>query len=306
MRVLITGATGLVGRELTAALLQKKHQVNFLTTRASQINAITGAQGFLWDPSQKDIDRQCFEGVDVIIHLAGTSISIPWTSKNRKAILDSRVETTRLLRKAYQEFSGGRCKKFIAASAIGIYPSDPNHLWVEDDSHQVKPDSFLQKVVEQWEGAVSELSTDIPSITHLRIGLVLSNNGGVFPTLKLPTQWGVGAAFGHGNQYQSWIHVDDVARAFVHAVENLNSGIYNAVSPSPVTQNELIRQLGKVLNRPVFLPNIPAFVMRAVLGERSQLVLNSQQVSASRLVNSGFQFNYDSLEEALTDLIKNQ
>ena len=304
MRVLITGATGLVGRELTAALLQKNHQVNFLTTRASQRNTLADAQGFLWDPSQNNIDSQCFEGVDVIIHLAGTSISIPWTSKNKKAILESRVETTRLLQKAYQKFSGGRCNKFITASAIGIYPSDSERLWVEEDSDQIKPNSFLQKVVAQWEGAVSELATEFSSIIHLRIGLVLSNQGGVFPTLKLPTQWGVGAAFGSGNQYQPWIHVDDVARAFVHAAEKLDHGIYNTVSPSPVTQNELIQQLGKKLKRPVFLPNIPAIVMRAVLGERSQLVLNSQRVSAARLVNSGFQFNYHSLEEALTDLIK--
>lgn len=304
MRILITGATGLVGQALTRLLLQKKYEVYFLTTNPKSLNALPGATGFLWDPSAQTIDSKCFEEVQAIIHLAGTSISIPWTTKNRASILDSRVQTIHLLHQAYQEFPRGVCQKFISASAIGIYPSHPKRLWKEED--QEPPQNFLQQVVSQWEAAVLDISETIPTTIRMRIGLVLANEGGVFPTLKIPTQWGLGAAFGNGEQYQSWIHIKDLANAFVHAVDHLTSGVFNAVAPQPVTQNTLIKVLGKTLNRPAFLPNIPAIMMRFVLGERSQLVLNSQRVSSQKLEASGFSFEFDSLESALAALIKNK
>lgn len=305
MRILITGATGLVGRALTTTLLEHKYQVSYLTTRADQLNAIAGAKGFLWNPAANTIDENCFEGVDAIIHLAGASISIPWTRKNRQIILESRVQSTQLLQNAYRNYGEGSCQKFIAASAIGIYPTDFNQLWKEDDQLG-EANGFLAEVVAAWENAVGALAEDIPTTIRMRIGLVLSTQGGVLPTLMTPVQFGIGAAFGSGKQYQSWIHIQDVANAFLHAVQSLDSGVYNIVAPNPVSQNELIKQLGKVMKRPVFLPNIPSFFIRLVLGERSNLVTDSKRVSSARLEASGFQHKFPKLEEALTDLIKNK
>lgn len=298
MKILITGATGLVGVRLTKLLLSQGHVVHFLTTNLKKINALGAARGFYWNPKTSEIDSDCWEGVTVLIHLAGTSIAIPWTARNKKSILRSRVDSTHLLLESLRA-TRTRLETAVCASAIGYYPSSNDAQYKESSA---PGHGFLAEVVTAWEAATRELSTVAKSVVQLRIGLVLALEGGVLPNLKLPVKMGMGSAFGSGHQSQSWIHIDDLCRMFVWACSAKQSNVYNAVAPQPVSQNKLIGVLGKVLRRPVFLPNIPTFVMRWLLGERSALVLNSQYVLAVKVQEAGFSFQFTSLELALRQL----
>ncbi len=299
MKILITGATGLVGSKLTKLLLTSGHRVHFLTTSHKKKNTLGAAKGFLWNPSKQEIDPKCWEGVSVLIHLAGTSISIPWTASNKKRILNSRVDSSDLLVKSLTE-NGIQLDTVVCASAIGYYPSS-NEINFKEEA--TKGEGFLAAVVTAWEAATEKLNTVASSVVKLRIGLVLAKEGGVLPTLLLPVRLGAGSAFGSGTQGQSWIHIDDLTRLFQWACTATQSNIYNAVAPNPVSQNELIRTLGKVYRRPIFLPNIPAFFMRLLLGERSALVLNSQYVSSDKVQKAGFIFQHEGLEAALRQLL---
>jgi uncharacterized protein (TIGR01777 family) len=298
MKILITGATGLVGTALIHQLQEEDVSLHFLTTRSNQLDRIPNAKGFLWDPANNEMNPACWEGVTHLIHLAGTSISIPWTVSNRKKILESRVHSTNLLAQSLKE-QKHTLRTVVAASAVGIYPSS---ITTEYSENAAPGTGFLADVVTQWETAVNALSNHAQVVIKLRTGLVLSRKGGVLPTLALPVNFGIGAAFGSGKQGQSWIHLSDLAGLFVFALTQEQSAVYNAVAPNPVSQNELIKALGRYMKRPVFLPNIPAFLMRMVLGQRSALVLGSQYVKADAVQQQGFQFEYPTLEMALHNL----
>jgi len=298
MKILITGATGLIGTELVPALQSFGHQINYLTTSPTKKKYFIDAQSFLWNPQKNEIDSRCWEGVSVLIHLAGTSISIPWTTANRIKIRQSRIQSTQLL---VQSLKATRetLDTVVAASGIGLYPSSIERLYKESDN--VGSD-FLSSVVKDWEGAVNDFASCASKIIKLRTGLVLSRKGGVLPVLSLPVQMGLGAAFGSGKQGQSWVHISDLIQLYIFALELDESNVFNAVAPQPVTQNELIKILGLVIKRPVFLPNIPAFLIRLFLGDRSALVLGSQFVSAVKIQEKGFIFRYTTLEMALRQL----
>ena len=298
MKLLITGATGLVGSSIVKKALNEKIEVNFLTTNKNKITTSKTLNGFYWNLKDKYIDPKCFEGVDAIIHLAGASISKKWTTKNKSEILDSRIDSTNLLKKGMNEFAGDTIKTFVAASAVGIYPNNFEMNYSEE-TQIGPPENFLQEVVVKWEAVLNELSSSVESFSKFRIGLVLSKKGGVLPTLALPVKLFVGAAFGTGKQWQSWIHIDDVAQMLLNAAKQNWQGTYNAVAPNPVSQNELIASVGQALDRPVFLPNLPCLLIKIALGDRSSLVLNSQKVSAEKVLAKGFVFQYDNLKLAL-------
>jgi hypothetical protein len=301
MRILITGATGLVGSSIVKKALNEKIEVNFLTTNKNKITTSKTLNGFYWNLKDKFIDPKCFKGVDTIIHLAGASISKKWTPKNKSEILDSRIDSTNLLKKGINEFAGDTIKTFVAASAVGIYPNNFEVSYGEE-TKIVPPKNFLQQVVVKWEAALKELSCSVKSFSIFRIGLVLSKKGGVLPTLALPVKLFIGAAFGTGNQWQSWIHIDDVSQMLLNAAKQNWQGTYNAVAPNPVSQNELIASVGQALSRPVFFPNLPSLLTKLALGDRSSLVLNSQKVSAEKVLAKGFVFQYDNLKLALKAL----
>jgi hypothetical protein len=301
MKILITGATGLVGSSIVEKALNEKIEVNFLTTNKNKITTSKTLNGFYWNLKDKFIDPKCFKGVDTIIHLAGASISKKWTPKNKSEILDSRIDSTNLLKKGINEFAGDTIKTFVAASAVGIYPNNFEVSYGEE-TEIAPPKNFLQQVVVKWEAALNELSYSVKSFSIFRIGLVLSKKGGVLPTLVLPVKLFVGAAFGTGNQWQSWIHIDDLSQMLLDAAKQDWQGTYNAVAPNPVIQNELIVSLGQALSRPVFFPNLPSLLVKLVFGERSSLVLNSQKVSADKVLAKGFVFQYDNLKLALKAL----
>jgi len=300
MKLLITGATGLIGSSIIENTQKNDIKVHYLTTRKSKINSIPGAIGFLWNPSKQEIDIKCFDGVNTIIHLAGASISKRWTSKNKKEIFDSRVFSTQLLKKGLEDSGTGKIKTIICASAIGIYPNSFHETFTE--KNKILNENYLQEIVIAWEKESRKLSSLAANFSIIRIGLVLSARGGLLTKLALPVKLMAGSAFGSGSQWQSWIHISDLTLLFLHCATNNWKGLFNAVSPNPVTQLELIKEIGKALNRPVFLPNIPSFILKFFLGERSILVLGSQKISAKLILKKGFSFQFLSLDSALREI----
>lgn len=300
MRVLITGATGLVGQEIVKRCHAKNIQVNYLTTRKSKISQDDNYKGFYWNVDTREIDINCFKGIDAIIHLAGASISKRWTESYKKAIINSRVESTQLLIDTLKGESH-TIKQIVSASAIGIYPDSLTNYY--DQTHKEVSNSFLGEVVQAWEKAVDGFSKLNIKVSKVRIGLVLSDKGGALKEIAKPIRFGVGAAFGNGKQWQSWIHIQDLAGVFVFVLEHGLEGVYNGVAPNPVSNTELTKTAAKVLKKPLFLPNIPKFVMKLVLGEMHIVLFESQRVSSKKIESKGFEFEYNYLEPALNDLL---
>ena len=300
MRVLITGATGLVGKEITRLCHEKGIAVNYLTTSKSKLQSDNNYKGFYWNPKAGEIDKSCFEGVDTIINLAGASISKRWTDTYKKEILESRTLTARLLKKTIDENSLA-VKQIVSASAIGIYPSSLVNYYEED--FNTVSDTFLGEVVEQWEAAVDDFKSSGLDVCKIRIGLVLSEKGGALPEIVRPIKFGAGAVFGSGEQWQSWIHINDLAQLFLYAVNQSLIGVYNAVAPNPVNNTELTKASARVLSRPLILPNIPKFAMKFALGEMHILLFESQRVSSLKIEQEGFEFKFPNLEPTLQDLL---
>lgn len=300
MKVLITGATGLIGRAITDLCFEKGISVNYLTTDKSKIKNETNYRGFYWEPKTNEIDVNCFEGVTAIINLAGASIAKRWTESYKKEILSSRVDSLNTLYIALKNLNLEKSISFISASAIGIYPNSlPNFYTEEETSFD---SSFLGDVTEIWEKEIDKFQMLKCTVTKIRIGLVLSSEGGALPDLANAVRRYLGASFGSGGQWQSWIHLNDLARMFLYIVENKLSGVYNGVAPNPVTNAKMVKELAKVLNRPLFLPNIPHFVMRLILGEMSYLLFVSQRVSSKKIEKKGFNFKFNNICRALENI----
>lgn len=301
MKLLITGATGLIGKNIMALAKERNISVHFLTTRKHMQTDTEKVKGFYWNPSAGEIDGECFDGVDAMIHLAGASISKPWTQKNKKEIIDSRIMTTRLLRKE-MELQKIKLKNIVCASAIGIYPN--SLVAVFDEKTKLVKKNFLQKVTSAWEKESHTLTAFGDHLSILRIGLVLAKGEGLLSQLTLPVKLFVGAAFASGKQWQSWIHIRDLSQLFLSAIDKDWEGIFNAVAPHPVSQRTLIKTIGTALGRPVYLPNIPGILMKIFLGERSILILGSQKISSQRVLSNGFSFEFDQLNIALQDIFE--
>lgn len=299
MKLLITGGTGLVGRNLIAEAKNRGIKVHYLTTDKRKIISDETVKGFYWNPKEDFLDQRCFEGVDTLIHLAGATISKPWTPKNRKEIMDSRIITSRMLSQSMKH-EKIKMKQILCASAIGIYPNSFEDTLTENSVET--PENFLQEVTQAWEQQSHAMSDCTDHLSIFRIGLVLAKDEGLLAELSRPVKLFSGTAFATGKQWQSWIHIDDLCQLFLFAAQAGWEGTYNAVAPKPVRQRTLIKALGRVLRRPVFLPNIPGALMKLVMGERSVLILGSQKVSSELVVSKGFSFKYSLLPEALKDL----
>lgn len=301
MTILITGATGLVGQELVQLLLKNGHVVHYLSTSKQKVVTEEVYKGFYWDPKTSEIDLNALTNVEVIVHLAGATVSKKWTKAYKQEIIESRVISTRLLFKTLQE-NPNQVKQIVSASAIGIYPDSLSTIYHETDL--AVDASFLGNVVKQWENEVSQFEKLNILVAKIRIGLVLAQDGGALQEMVKPIKFGVGAAFGSGQQYQSWIHLHDLAAIFSHVIENNRSGVYNGVSPYPVTNEALTQAIAKTLEKPLFLPNIPKFIMKLILGEMHILLFSSQHVSCRKLLDENFQYKFASLDKALNDLLK--
>lgn len=296
MKVLITGATGLVGNELVSLLLKNGTDIHYLTTSESKIQDEEKYKGFYWDPDKGVIDEDCIDDVDVIIHLAGASIGKRWTPAYKQEILESRVNSADVLYNLLKK-KPNKVHQFISASAIGVYPDSLDKVYSEESAGI--DDSFLGHVVEKWEQAADKIGKLNIKVVKIRTGLVLSGKGGMFKEITGPVKFGMGTAFGTGKQMQSWIHIDDLVGIYNYALSEELEGIYNAVAPYPVTNKQMVSTIAKVLDKPYFLPNIPKFVMKAALGEMHMLLFTSQNVSAKKIIGEGYQFKYLSLEKAL-------
>jgi len=301
MRVLITGATGLIGKEIVAKCHNKGIAVNYLTTNKSKISKKENYKGFYWSTETNTIDVDCIKGVDVIIHLVGASISKRWTTKQRQAILDSRIKTTALLYNTLKS-NEHRVSQIISASAIGYYPDSLTKYYNEKDI-EVNT-SFLGEIVEKWEEAVEAFKTLNIIISKIRIGIVFSSKGGAFPQLSKPVKYGVGAAMGTGKQWMSWIHIKDLTNMFMYVLEHKLEGTYNGVSPNPSTNMEVTQAIAKQVKRPLFLPNIPKFIMALVLGDMHAILFQSQRVSSQKIEDTGFNFKHYTLNGAIKALLQ--
>lgn len=300
MTVLITGATGLIGQEIVKKCHTEGINVHYLTTSKSKLSTNTNYKGFYWNPNKHEIDHKCFEGVTAIINMVGASISKRWTDSYKKEILDSRTKTAQLLQDTIKTHNY-KIDHVVSASAIGIYPTSLVNYYEETNTEI--SDSFLGKVVHQWEAAVDGFKSLGCKVAKIRIGLVLAKDGGALPEIVKPIKFGAGAAFGSGKQWQSWIHVKDLAALFVYAVQHRLEGIYNGVAPNAVSNKELTKAAAKVLRRPLLLPNIPKFAMKLVLGEMHILLFESQRVCSKKVESEGFDFKYVNLKPALEDLL---
>ena len=301
MTILITGATGLVGQELVSLLLQNGHSVHYLSTSKNKLVSNANYKGFYWNPKTAEIDTASLTNVEVIVHLAGANVAKKWTKSYKEEIIESRVLSTQLLFQTLQK-TPNQVKQIVSASAIGIYPDSLTNIYHETDLDVDV--SFLGNVVKLWENEVNQFQKLEIAVSKIRIGIVLSKNGGALQEMVKPIKYGIGAAFGSGEQYQSWIHIHDLAAVFYHVIKNELSGIYNGVSPYPVSNAELTKGIAKTLEKPLFLPNIPKFIMKIMLGEMHEILFSSQHVSCRKLLDENFQFKFASLDKALNDLLK--
>jgi uncharacterized protein (TIGR01777 family) len=296
-RILISGGSGLLGENITQKALQKGWEVRHLSTRPSTRK--DGVRVFGWGKDR--FEASALEGVDAVIHLSGASISAPWTLDHKRAILDSRVESSRWLYKALSEYPHS-VQHLVSASAVGYYPSDRNKLYSESDA---PGHDFLGSVCRKWEAETQRFAERVPCEARLRIGLVLSAKGGLLEPLLPLAKSGLLSPLGDGSQWMSWIHEDDLADLFLYSIENSLCGAFNAVGPHPEKNSAFSRILCKVLGRPMFLPKVPEWALKLALGERSILPLMSQNASADAVLRSGFAFKHPHLEGALRDLLAN-
>lgn len=298
MRVLVTGATGFIGSRISKTLISKGIEVNYLT-RSLSGSEVTGAKAFVWDPYKEQIDLACLDGVEVIIHLAGASIADSWSEKGKQLIMNSRVIPTAFLVKTLKN-NTHQVKHVIGASAIGIY-SDISELQTEE--HFTKADNFLGQVVQKWEDGNNAFKDIGLKVSLIRIGLVLDMHECALATMVKPVRLWLGAAIGSGKQYYSWVHINDLVDLFVYVLEYQLEGVYNAVAPEPLTNREFTVILGQALKRPIWLPAIPEFMIKLVLGEKSILVTEGQRVDSTKIRQAGFEFKFKTLKGALDDFV---
>ena len=238
---------------------------------------IPNYKGFYWNPEVREIDDTCLDGVDAIINFAGSTIAQRWTELAKQKILNSRLDSLKTL-KSLLKNNAHSVKHIISASAIGIYPSSLTNYY--DEQYEEVSSSFLGEVVELWEQAADEFNELNIFVSKIRIGLVLDNQEGALPQIVKPVKFGVGAAFGSGEQWQSWIHKVDLAAIFMYVLNHKITGIINGVAPNPVTNLELTKAVADVEGKPLFLPNIPKIAMKIVLGEMHILLFESQHVKS--------------------------
>lgn len=300
MKILITGATGLIGRELVEQCNNDGITVNYFTTRKTKIEDRANYKGFYWNPQENEIDVTAFEGVSAIINLAGANIGKRWTESYKKEILQSRTQPADLIFKTLKN-TNHTISHFISASGISVYPRSETNLYTEE-SIEVD-DTFLAEVVKAWESSANQFTEIGIDVSIVRTGMVLAKQGGVFEKLAGTVKLGLGAALGTGNQWQSWVHLSDAASIYLHILTNELEGIYNAVAPNPVTNRKLNKQIAKQTGAPLWLPKVPASILKLMLGEMAILALEGQLVSSRKLELSGYVFKYPNIELACADLL---
>lgn len=298
-KVLISGGTGSVGRLLSEFLTEEGHEVSLLSRNPGSNDKYST---FLWNPSESFLDPKALEGCEYIIHLAGAGIADKnWTSQRKKAIIESRVQSTDLLFNSVKKLQVP-LKAFISASAVGYYGQiNSTRIFKEEDQ---SANDFVGKTCFLWEQAAQRFEELKVRTVRIRIGIVLMKQGGALEKMAKPIRLGFGGVLGSGEQYIPWIHSTDLIRIFGKVLANTDMhGAFNAVAPSFNTNKDFTLKLAKVLGKKIWLPPVPSFVLKGILGERALLLLKGSRVSSEKLIESGYQFEHLELEEALHDLL---
>lgn len=302
--VIITGGTGLIGTALSSFLVSRGYQVIIFSRNPGASGKHSpGISYAAWNISKQTINEEAFQKAKYIIHLAGAGVADkPWTDDRKKEIVESRVNSSELLIKALKNIPN-EIVSVVSASAIGWYKQNLPGLAIETDS----PDpGFLGETCKAWENSILPVTTLGKRLVILRTGIVLSNDGGAFPEFARPVRYGIAGILGTGKQIISWIHIEDICRLYLEAMLNTNwSGVYNAVAPNPVNNRTFIMELAKKMKGSFFIPMpVPNFILRIMLGERSEEVLKSSNISSNKLKQMGFQFIYPTIDAAFRDLIQ--
>jgi hypothetical protein len=279
-------------------LLQKGYDVGILSRSPK-----TGAdiKNYFWNPYTKEIDKNALHEVEYIIHLAGANVfKEKWSAAGKKRIIDSRVQSALFL---FDEIQKRKIplKAFISASAVGYYGTEKSeNIYKETD---LPGNGFLAETCKQWESAADRSYTICPRVVKFRTGIVLSREGGAMEKMMFSAKNGLAVAFGNGKQFFPWIHISDLCNMYIKAIEDSRmNGVYNAVAPDFKTNKEFVQALTSAFKRKVWLPNIPVFILKMLLGERSEMLLTGNKISADKILNEGFCFAYPYLLEALNDL----
>lgn len=298
--ILIAGGSGLVGTHLSQMLQAAGHTVLHLSRKR---NLKARFPAYAWDLEKKTIEQEAVDQADFIVNLAGAGIADErWTDERKRLIISSRVDSTLLL-KAAIERRPTPLKAFISASAVGFYGSRGDNLMAEEDA--AGKDSFLAESVSAWEQAVEKIAATGMRTVIVRIGVVLSSQGGALEKMLIPFKFFNATYFGDGQQWMSWIHLDDICRIFIEAIDNEQfSGVYNGVAPHPFRNKDLIAELKIAVGKPAIMLPAPEFVLRAAMGEMADVVFDSTRVSSKKIAATGFKFLFPDLQPALRDLLR--
>lgn len=297
-KILIAGASGLVGSRLTEMLKQEGFDVCHLSRNK---NNKSGIKTFVWDIEKQTLESGALADVYGVINLAGTGLAEKrWTDERKKNILESRTQSTALL---FKQLQNSPVKVYISASAVGYY-GPGNAATIFSESNQPGND-FLSHVTSQWEIEAGKIATLGIRVVVMRTGIVLSNKGGALEPMAKAANSLLGAPLGTGKQYMSWIHIDDLCRMYIQAINDERmKGAYNAVGPEPVTNTILTKEIAEALHKPVILPKVPAFVLKIMFGEMSAVVLDGARVSCKKILETGFKFKFTSANDAVNNLLR--
>lgn len=297
--VLITGGSGMIGRHLTSLLLSEGYKVSHLSRT---VRPVTGVSVYQWDPEKQIIDKQAFEGIRYIIHLAGANIGEKrWIKKRKKEIIRSRVDSAQFILDHIKE-NPGEITTFISASATGFYGTITSEkIFKESDP----PSSdFLGTTCRLWEETADKFTRLGIRTVKIRSAVVLEKNDSALSRMLKPAQYGLVLRLGNGHQYMPWIHIDDLCRIYLKAIKDNNmTGAYNAVAPCHTDNNNFMKTLARVIRKPVLLPPVPAILIKSVIGERASVVLAGSRVSCEKIIAAGYNFVYPDLENALINVI---
>ncbi|MDD2636051.1 MAG: TIGR01777 family oxidoreductase [Bacteroidales bacterium] len=299
-KVLITGGTGLVGNNLTNLLVKKGYEVRILSRQfTNKANFST----YRWDYKTGYIDKDALIGIDYIIHLAGENIGAGrWTKKRKKIILDSRVKGSKLIFKTIQEM-GIKPKAFISASAVGFYPAFKESE-VSFSENDLPGTSFLSDICVKWENAADNFKEIGIRTVKIRTGLVQDKNDAALKKILQTSRFGILPVFGKGQQYFPWIHINDLTQLYIAAIENDKfSNIVNAVAPQQITNYEYIKAIKNVVKQKKIILKIPAFLIKILFGEMSEVLIKGTKVYSKQHENIGFDFRYKNINTALKDIL---
>jgi uncharacterized protein (TIGR01777 family) len=298
--VLISGGAGMVGRYLTSVLLSRGYKVSHLSRHVNQFGVV---RVYRWDPEKGILDPEYIKGTDYIVHLAGANIgNKPWTKRHRREIYNSRVKSADLLYRTVSE-NGINIKAFISASGTSYYGHvTSDNIYSEEDP---MGSGFLASLCGEWESAAGQFESSGIRTVKIRTAPVLEiGNDSILSKLMKPARLGFVLRLGTENQYFPWIHITDLCDIYLKAIEDDNlKGVYNAVAPQHVTHGEFMRILAQIMRRPLIIPPVPAYVVKTVLGELSDLVLQGSRISSAKIEKAGYSFKFKDLRNALTDII---